>query len=268
MILTPLLLASLAAATPLTARDQKEGNFPPTSRSTAFRLVVSVVDADFDPPINDAEVYSYRIGANQFVPSVSNTTGDTFWEEWTPNDAPPHTDPPRKIHSTYSDASLMHKVWTAVYPDEDGNEGGDAKAGPSSEKYQTGVALPVGEFSRETVGFEVAFEWWGWAQFWPSLGSASVGTFIACKTFAAPNHPEIALSITEMYAHEEGVGSVYDVVPEGCIPINLFVQCAEMPPLPEQALYTHEDAMELWCYEDAKGIDWSKYDYPGVNYTM
>jgi hypothetical protein len=41
-----------------------------------------------------------------------------------------------------------------------------------------------------------------------------------------------------------------------------------MLPLPEQAQYTHDDAMELWCYKDVKGIDWTKYDYPGVDYIM
>jgi hypothetical protein len=225
------LMAALTAASPLASR-QVVPNYPPTSTSQGFHLVVNVTDpsADFDPPINNQYVTSIHVGPPLNLVGVSPTAGRIFYQNGTAEEV-------RYGQSTViSDGATPPSPFgLSLAPDEGSDVVSTARldAGPGT----TGIVL---------------------SRFPEPYVFLLPQTYLACKEFVEYYQSEfIIIKQADVSIDEDG--SINYNVPDNCAAVRLLPECTELNELPDDAYSSHEFAYHSQCYEDVSELVWSEY---------
>lgn len=224
-------LLGLATAAPLVSR-QTTSNYPPTSSSKGFNLIVNVTDpsADFSPSIQNNFVTSIHVGAGLALVGVSAERGRLFYQngttaEWDNGQA-----------TTITDGGTPATPAGLKLRKDEGSP--DVSTANLDFGYGTpGVQLSSGE---------------GYSVLLPE-------TYAACNESLSYYQGKYFVIIKRIETTSCGEGDVKPDVPDGCVPVRLVPQCAELPDLPEGSYASHEFALDSECYDDVSAIAWSQY---------
>jgi len=225
-VLSAAVLAGLANASPLASR-QVVPNYPSTSTSKGFHLVVNVTDpaADFTPSINNWYVNSIHIGPPNNLLGVTEEPGRIFYQNGTAEEV------------FYAQSTVISDGATpplpfglSLVPDE------------GSDVVSTG-RLDAGEGTKGV----------GITRFPEPYAFLRPETFIACDEFVEYYQQNMVI----IKRAQITVG--LDEVPENCIAVRLLPECTELNELPDDAWSSHEFAADSKCYEDVSELVWSDY---------
>ncbi|KAJ9138654.1 hypothetical protein NKR23_g8432 [Pleurostoma richardsiae] len=242
--LLAITLSTLAAAAPHSARQVP--NYPPTSSSQGFKLVANVTDPSKDliPSIKSWTVQAYHTGAGTNVAVLAAATdaspGSIFYENGTAEAV------------RYGDTTVLTDEGTppapyGIYVD------GPEEYDPANPDLH-GAVINVGQWSRAGI-----------SQFpnpYPVLfNGEGTGTFVACSSFV-PYYQRDLITLDYAYATFTAPDGSYEYnanIPEGCAPVTLVPECAQLNELPEGSFSSHEFAATERCYDDVASIDWTQY---------
>lgn len=225
------LMAALTSATPLASR-QVVPNYPPTSTSQGFYLVVNVTDpsTDFDPPINNQYVNSIHVGAALNLVGVTPSPGRIFYQNGTVEEV-------RYGQSTVitDGATPPSPFGLTLNPDE----GSDVV---STARLDVGFG---------TVGVVLS-------RFPDPYTYLLPQTFLACNEEVDYYHQEmIIIKRSDFTVNDDG--TIDYNVPDNCAAVRLLPECTELNELPDDAYSSHEFAANSQCYEDVSELVWSEY---------
>lgn len=228
--LATLALAGAAAASPIT--DSVTPNYPPKQTSVGFKLVVNVTDPsrDLSPSIQNTFLTSIHVGAglNLVGQSSDQSVSRTFYVNGTTEEV------------FYNQA---HVISDAGYIIE-----GLALQGSQNGNSAGTYATLNGGSGQKSLGL---------TRFPNPYVYLTPSTYYACK------------EAVQYYGGKEFVviknapvawdSTVDATVPEGCAPVNLIPQCAELAPLPEGSSIKHDFAATSECYKDVSALNWPEY---------
>lgn len=226
------LLAGLARASPLAIPRQVVPNYPSTSLSKGFNLVVNVTDpsADFTPPINNFFVTSIHVGAGQSLIGVDPDVGRIFYQNGTAEEI------------YYRQSTVITDGATPPLP-----FGITLEQDAGSDVLSTGRI--DGGFGTPGIGL---------SRFPETYVFLRPETFLACKEVVEYYQQEfIIIKQADVTVDEDG--TIDYNIPENCAPVQLLPECIELNELPDDALSSHEFAADSQCYEDVSALVWSEY---------
>lgn len=234
-MLSFIFAAALAVASPLQARQKTPLDYPPRIPAAAFTLVANITDtaeaATFNPPINNWVLGTERVGAGQHAAVLRPANGDILF-----------------INGTARDVSAQ--ATSVLAPPLDTTNGPillGLQFRPTTALTMVGINYGSGDIGAG-IGIGLRDPW---AELFPPSSQGS-GSFVVCKEAApAYTRPEYPV----LWA--KSVSGVM-VAPDNCVAINLLAQCAELPTLTGEA-ELNILKQEVWCYEDVKAIEWSKW---------
>jgi hypothetical protein len=224
-------LVSLAAAGPISARDGAP-HYPPLGSSKGFNLVVNVTQpgADFSPSIQNAFIASIHTGAGQALVGITSDIASSriFYQNGTSE------------QYLNGQSNLISDGGTPPTPQglQLNKEGTIATASMNFGPGSAGVRLTR---TPEPYSFLLP------------------ETFVACNTSLAYYKGEYFITIKQAETTVGADGAINKNVPEGCAPIRLVPQCAELAALPADAYSSHEYALDSSCYQDVASIKWNEY---------
>lgn len=226
------VLAGLATASPLVPR-QTVPNYPSTSTSKGFHLVVNVTDpaTDFSPPINNYYVNGIHIGPPFALLGVTPEPGRIFYQNGTFQEI-------YYAQSTIiSDAAIPPSPFgLSLQPDADSDvvSTGHLDGGPGTP----GVGLS--RFPEPYVFLRPE-------------------TFIACNESIPYYQGQHFVIIKHAPVTVDEDGTIEYNVPAECIAVRLLPECTELNELPDDAYSSHEFAADSQCYDDVSELVWSDY---------
>ncbi|KAK4456340.1 hypothetical protein QBC42DRAFT_281557 [Cladorrhinum samala] len=230
-----LSLASAAVADP--------GCIPRTSASQGFRLIVNVTDPskDFSPSINGQQFTNAHIGPSQNRGIVVPSAGAVFYQNGTYADIDKHT------LQIINDAGSAPGVFpqTVTYQQE------------SVDTFGQGLYINGGALSGGVALSRLADPY----SYLSILEGVVSSTLVVCSQTIPYYGDDRKFNVVNWVQATRDSSGTSVKVPEGCAPINLVAECAELAPLPEGAYSSHEFAQEVRCYEKVADIDWSKYSF-------
>jgi hypothetical protein len=230
MVCQTLALGLMAAAASASAIPrQVVPNYPPTSESTGFRLVVNVTDpsTDFPTPVHNSYLNSIHVGAGIDLIGVSADSQRIFYQNGTAEE----------VH--YSTSNVLSDAGTPPFPqgfsldgDSDVKTAGLTVAGVASNVFLTRFPEPYSFLLPET--------------------------FAVCDTYVE-YYQQNMLIIRQTPSTVNENGDIVTNFPEGCVPVRLIPECAELATLPDDAIANHDFAANSQCYDSVSSIDWSQY---------
>lgn len=230
-----LSLASAAAADP--------GCIPRTSASQGFRLVVNVTDPskDFSPSINGQQFITAHIGPSLNRGIIIPSSGAVFYQNGTYADIDSHT------LQIITDAGAAPGVFpqTVTYQKE------------SVDTYGQGIYINGGAASGGTALTRLADPY----SYLTILEGVISSTFVVCNQTIPYYGEDRRFNVVNWVQATRDSSGTSVKVPEGCVPVNLVPECAQLADLPEGAYSSHEFAQEVRCYERVGDVDWSKYSW-------
>lgn len=229
--LSVAVLAGLASASPMTSR-QVVPNYPPTSNSKGFHLVVNVTDpaTDFTPPINNWYVNSVHIGPPFNLLGVTEEPGRVFYQNGTAEDV------------FYARSTVISDGATPPLP-----FGFSLLPDEGSDVVSTG-RLDAGDGTKGVVI----------TRFPEPYAFLRPETFLACDEFVQYYQQNMIIIKQAQIGVDEN-GDIDYNVPDNCIAVRLLPECTELNELPEDAISSHEFAADSKCYEDVSELVWSEY---------
>ncbi|KAH7311252.1 hypothetical protein B0I35DRAFT_357321, partial [Stachybotrys elegans] len=225
----PTLATIAALATLVTASPMKRGpvipNYPTTSTSQGFHLVVNVTnpELDFESPINNFYINSIHVGAGLNLVGVSDYPGRIFYQNGTAEDI------------RYGRGTIISDAGTVPLPYGISLTADDESEELFTARMNAGFGTPGLSLSRfpEPYVF-VLFE-----------------QYVACDEALDYYHGKHFVIIKRIpYG-----GSM----PDNCIPVRLLPQCTKLNALPEGSWSSHEFAANSACYDDVSALEWTKY---------
>ncbi|OAR00884.1 hypothetical protein LLEC1_08150, partial [Akanthomyces lecanii] len=84
-------------------------------------------------------------------------------------------------------------------------------------------------------------------------------TYVACREPLAYYGGKEFVVVKQAQTTVAEDGTIERNIPEGCAPLRLLPQCAELNDLPAGSQSSHDLAADVRCYKDVNSIDWSKY---------
>ncbi|OAA72565.1 hypothetical protein ISF_01638 [Cordyceps fumosorosea ARSEF 2679] len=228
-------LAGLAAAAPTTTNPL----YPETSSSTGFNLVLNVTDPswDLDPPVHGTFVTSIHVGpALNYVGQTSASSGRLFYVNGTATDV------------RYGNSDTISDGGTPPFPEVLSLLPDQGSATLSTVFLNAGNAAGDGRDYRTGItGFPNPI---------PELYPV---TYVACREPLAYYGGKEFVIIKQAKTTVSEGGQVERNIPDGCAPLSLLPQCAELNELPAGSLSSHDFAATTRCYTDVNSIDWPKY---------
>ncbi|KAK0712542.1 hypothetical protein B0T26DRAFT_651738 [Lasiosphaeria miniovina] len=246
----PLGLAALTSGTPLSLA--RRSLFPPTSTAKGFVLVANVTDLsrDLTPSIQHFKLVGVHVGAGLETAVLTPDAGRVLYENGTDVEG----------YGIAADSSLSTAAAPAgfIYPygmqiipiplgveeDEDPGDADDAD-------YVDHVGIDVGTAQRG-VGIRDP----------PPASTPSTqaygpdaGTFCVCfEAKPAYGRPQYPVRFARVQTVD---GVAYQQIPDGCAPIRLLAQCAALEQVPAGAIYGHDFARTVRCYDNVAAVSWS-----------
>ncbi|KAH7304026.1 hypothetical protein B0I35DRAFT_445733 [Stachybotrys elegans] len=226
------LLAGLAAASPLAAR-QVVPNYPPTSTSKGFHLVVNVTDPslDFEPPINNFYVSSIHVGAGQNLVGVSAEPGRIFYQNGTIEEV------------QFAQSTVISDGGTPPAPYGFSLQPDAGSEVVSTARLDGGAGTPGVVLSRFPEPYRFLLP----------------GTYLACNESIEYYQGQNFVIIKQADVTVDEDGTINYNVPDNCIAVRLLPECTELNELPSDAFSSHEFAANSQCYEDVSALVWSDY---------
>ncbi|KAG8409557.1 hypothetical protein J3459_017383 [Metarhizium acridum] len=232
MYLSAILgLAGLTAASPMLAPRDTPTATPPTSKSRGFQLVVNVtsLSRDFSPSIHQKYVNSIHVGAGQSLLGI----GD-------------RTEHPRTFYINGT-ALEFHFANSTVVSD----------AGTPSAPWGVSLGKDRGSDAASTAHLDAG----------PGARGIGLTRWSVPYTFMYPETYAVCNESVPYYGgrpwlvvKQFGLGlRGPEAIPDNCVPVRLFAQCADLDDLPDGSLSSHEFAYETECYDDVAAIEWPKY---------
>ncbi|KAL8396580.1 hypothetical protein RB594_003599 [Gaeumannomyces avenae] len=238
-------LAVLATAAPtLTLRQAP--HYPPSSLSKGFRLIANVTDPsrDLTPSVHGFALGGIHIGppnSRSVLSPQADNTSRVFYLNGTAADLS------LNAARVVSDAGTPPFPWGVRVQSRDEF---DVPANPGSHAtfINGGSSADVG-VTRFPDPYSVL----------ANRKDGPGGTFVACY-HEVPYYQRPFVVVDYAYSTVDPATQLPVVeVPEGCAPVALIPQCAELNDLPADAVSSHEFALDQKCYEDVAAIDWSQY---------
>ncbi|KAK3385789.1 hypothetical protein B0H63DRAFT_523105 [Podospora didyma] len=231
----PLGFAVLASATPISFLPNNL--YPATSSSTGFILIANVTDPtrDLSPSINHFQLTGVHIGAGLETAVLSHNAGRTLYENGSTPD---------------SIGIAADSVGDGYYPY--GLRIGPLPSDQPDASYVQYVGINIGT-AQQGVGITTTNS--SVDQPWLELYGPDNGTFIVCleahPVYGRPQYPV-------RFAKIVMVGGVaYQQIPAACVAITLVPQCAALGNPPPDAVYNHEYARTVRCFDDVASVRWS-----------
>lgn len=190
---------------------------PDWEESAGFELVAVVTNpiTDLTPSINFWTLSTIHVGAGQAIAGLSCDSASVWYLNGT------------ETQVKDDDASLLTDAGTPLFPS--GLDILAANNGVSDVRVDAGPGTPgVGITQLRDLFFISA--------------PGNEGTYLACQE-AIPYYQG-----KEFVVLKQTNGDI----PEGCAEIRLFPQCAELQPLPKDALSSHEYAMPVPCHPNVE----------------
>lgn len=234
------LALTLATAAP-TARQTPI--YPPTSSSNAFHLIANVTDPShpFGATINTWAVTSYHTGAGFATAVLTPTsTGRTFYVNGTASQV------------QFGETSILTDGGTPPFPD--GWTVQNATQFDPNYPAEHTVYINAGA-GTPNIGLH------RFPDPIPDVYGTSSGTYVACNN-TIPYTGAQVVTIQYAYATFINASGAFDYeknIPQGCVEIALLPQCTPINTLPPGSLSSHAFAVEVDCYADVAGIDWTVY---------
>lgn len=217
----PVALSSLAASTPLVARQAP--HYPPLSSGNGFTLVANETGR---------VVSTAHTGAGSSLAVLSDPSsipGRVFYLNGTAEDW------------RYSRTHVLTDGGTPPFPFGLGivDPSGDVPLNISSVVVNAGSGTPakLANFPEPVPALVNVLGW---------------GSWVACDRYVRPANAVLTV-LGYVYAKN---GEVHPEIPEGCAKVTLLPQCAQLPELPEGSISSHEFALEVKCYENVVDADW------------
>ncbi|KAK2593091.1 hypothetical protein QQS21_009221 [Conoideocrella luteorostrata] len=225
-------LTGLATASPIATRDDGPPTaLPPASKSNGFNLIVNVTNLsrDFTPSIQSKYINSIHVGAGLSLVGVGNKEDNprVFYVNGTAMDFHFASS---TVNSDGGTPPSAYGISLTKDPDSDIAHTAHLDAGPGDK----GIGL---------TRFPVPY------------------TFLYPETYAIcnesiPYYGGKKFLIVKQF--QLGLKTEKDI-PQNCVPVRLFAQCAKLNDLPPGSLASHQFAYETQCYDDVASIDWPKY---------
>ncbi|RYP73696.1 hypothetical protein DL769_004167 [Monosporascus sp. CRB-8-3] len=234
--LLPLGLSGLVSAVPLSSR-QFVPNYPPTSTSKGFRLIVNVTDPtkDLSPPVNGWSFSTVHTGAglSDAVVSADQGIGRIYYQNGTAEEI------------RYKSGSVLSDGGTPLFP-------WGIRVQARGEADEPAVRVNAGS---GTKGVALS----AFPEPYSYLTGTNPGVYAVCPRFI-PYYNATFNVVRWAYDEFDYATGFYErTVPEDCVAVNFLPQCADLPEPPEGSLSSHEFAANSKCYEDVRSIDWPQY---------
>ncbi|KAJ4168043.1 hypothetical protein NW754_011857 [Fusarium falciforme] len=233
-------LLGLAAASPLAPRPGyvephivTNPRYPDRSTSTGFKLIVNVTDhsKDFDPPINNYEITTIHVGAGLSLVGVVEQDGRVFYQNGT------------KDQRQDGEATVLTDGGTPLTP------AGLAIQQNKENKQLYDASL---NFGPGTPGVQLNALDDPYTYMLPE-------TFVACDESLEYYQGKHFIVIKQARLSIDENNEIQRNIPDGCAPIRLVPQCAELEEVPEGSYSSHEFALDSKCYNDVAKIKWEQY---------
>ncbi|ORY59543.1 uncharacterized protein BCR38DRAFT_526865 [Pseudomassariella vexata] len=228
-------LFGLASAVPLTSRQLP--NYPPSSSSTGFKLVVNVTDPahDLSPSVNGLFLQAIHTGAG-LNDAVLQVDGRIFYQNGTADEI------------RYNQGNILTDGGNPPFPS--GIDVQNKDTTDADGKHEVAINGGAGTKGVSLALFPVPYT---------ILTFIARGTFVACDQFV-PYYKQNFITIRYAYDIINPLTSQFEHdIPQGCVAINLIPQCDVLPQLPVPAIASHQFAANVKCYPDVRAIDWTKY---------
>ncbi|KAK2593517.1 hypothetical protein QQS21_008783 [Conoideocrella luteorostrata] len=231
-----LSLISLAAAASHSSERRTAPQYPSLSITKGFRLVVNVTDPskDFHPSIQNTYVSSIHVGpALALIGQVDSVKrARIFYQNGTTTD---QKDGKSNILSDGGSPIFSSGLKLIQDSNSDNISNAYLNGGPGDAGIGiTGSPHPYAFLQPEA--------------------------WVACNT-SVPYYRGrhfIILKRTKITAANKS-GNVNETSSEGCAPVRLLPECAELNGLPGGSVSSHDYALDTPCYSDVKSLVWSRY---------
>lgn len=232
-VVLTLGLAAMGSAVPLSSRQAP--NYPPTQKSTGFRLVANVTDSskDLSPSVHGWVFTGFHTGAgfNEAVVTDEVESGRIFYQNGTAEEIR------ARRGATLTDGGSPPNPW-GIGIQED-SEGPEAPVNVNVGGGTKGAQLTV---HPEPLSY---------------LTGTAPGTYAICPR-EVPYYQQVFNVIRWTNdVFNDDTAQYESTVPDDCVAVRFLAQCAELPELPEGSQSSHEFAANSQCYEDVSAIEWS-----------
>ncbi|KAK3377221.1 hypothetical protein B0T24DRAFT_678062 [Lasiosphaeria ovina] len=260
----PLGLAALTSSTPLSL--PRRSLFPPTSTAKGFVLVANVTDLsrDLTPSIQHFKLVGVHVGAGLETAVLTPEAGRVLYENGT--DAEGYGIAADSVLGTAAaPAGFTYPYGMQIIPIPPGVEEGE-EPGDDEADYVDHVGIDVGTAQRgvgirdpppsSTPSTQVAQDpASGGTDTWAEAYGPDAGTFYVCfEAKPAYGRPQYPVRFARVQTVD---GVAYQQIPDGCAPIRLLAQCAALEQVPPGAIYGHDFARTVRCYDNVAAVSWS-----------
>ena len=229
-------LFGLIAASPIAERATVP-NYPEKSVSKGFRLVVNVTDTvkDFHPSIQHSYISGIHVGAGLALVGQVST--------------------PDIARVFYGNGTLEEERY--------GKSNVLSDSGSGTSTFPSGIQLTKDEGSQvvssATLNGGPGSPGIGITHFPEPYAYIYPDTWVACNESLAYYRGAYYITFKQADITVGKDGSVNRNVPDGCAPVRLIPECAQLEDVPPNAIASHQYALDSQCYKDVTSIDWSKY---------
>ncbi|KAK5993828.1 hypothetical protein PT974_07265 [Cladobotryum mycophilum] len=211
-----------------TASPAKAPKSVPSTSSNGFNLLVNVTDAalDFNPPVHNTYINSIHVGGGlNLVGAGDKSYARIFYNNGTAEEY------------RFNTATLVSDGGIPSYP-----------FGLSFQKDQDSTSVSTGrlDMGAGQKGISVS-------HFPAPFSVVYPGNFAICNEYVEyyRRNMNVLKKADPIIGHD---GLPISTIPKGCVPVTLIPECTKLNDLPAGSISSHEHALLVNCYNDAKSL--------------